>query len=186
MRRHLSALLGVLAALLVAAAPAAAQQSGGNAPPGVSGLDEYLETIPGPEGERPTGSVGRDEGGGSNGGRGSRGGGLSSRERERLAARGGDGEALVVLVDATAPGGASGEGGDGDSGGDAGDQTDLGPAGDPRAEAGPPSPLAATIDALTGDSDGDGLGWLLPAILVSVALAGVIAFLLRRRLSSAK
>jgi len=187
MRRHLSALLCVLAGLVVAAAPAAAQQQPqGNAPPGVSGLDEYLETLPEADGDRPTGSVGRGEDGSGSGGRR----GLSQPERERLAAQGQGGDALAELVNATAPAGATDggpSGGDGSPGDEADGDGGFGPAGDPRArEAGPPSPFAATIDALSGDSDGDGMGWLLPAILVLVAVAGVIAFLLRRRLSSAK
>jgi hypothetical protein len=181
MRRHLSALLCVFAGLMVAVAPAAAQQPQGNAPPGLSGLDEYLETLPEADGDRPTGSVGRGGDGAGSGGRR----GLSQPERERLAAQGQGGDALAELVNATAPAGAT------DGGPSGGDEADgdggFGPAGDPRArEAGPPSPFAATIDALSGDPDGDGLGWLLPAILVLVAVAGVIAFLLRRRLSSAK
>jgi hypothetical protein len=204
MRHHLSALLCVFAGLMVAVAPAAAQQPRSNAPPGLSGLDQYLEAVPEADGDRPTGSVGRGGDGARSGGRR----GLSQPERERLAAQGQGGDALAELVNATAPagptdggdggpsGGDDGAGDDGDEAGDdgagddgdeAGDDGAFGPAGDPRgAEAGPRSPLAATIDALSGDSDGDGLGWLLPAILVLVAVAGVIAFLVRRRLASAK
>lgn len=44
--------LAMLLAGLVLAAPAAAQQF--NAPPGNSGVDEYLESVPGAEGNRPT------------------------------------------------------------------------------------------------------------------------------------
>lgn len=94
----------------------------------------------------------------------------------------------ALLEDGAGDGGsAGGDGSPRDGDDEAGDDSGFGRAGDPRArEAGPPSRFAATIDALTGDSDGDGLGWLLPVILVLVAVAGVIALLLRRRLASAK
>ena len=125
MRRHLSALPCVLAGLMVAVAPAAAQQPQGNAPPGISGLDEYLETLPEANGDRPTGSVGRGgDGGGSGDGAGSGGRrGLSQPERERLAAQGQGGDALAELVNATAPAGAT-DGGPSGGDGSPGDEAD--------------------------------------------------------------
>jgi len=59
MRRVLLPLAVVLASAAPAAAPVHAQQV--NAPPGLSGVDEYLETVPGAGGaERPGGGSGPD------------------------------------------------------------------------------------------------------------------------------
>jgi hypothetical protein len=152
-------LLSALVALVLLAAPAAAlaQSAQTNAPPGNSAIDEYLETVPGATGnQRPS------AGGGAAGG----GGGLSDAQRARLDRLGPDGRTLAAAVDATSPARATLKKG----------------TATPAAVQGR-SPLGEVLDAATGSSsDGGGMGFVLPAILLG-SLLGVIALVVIRRRS---
>lgn len=176
MARFQTALASALFLLLLLAPSASAQRNcpGGsnNGPPGQSEVDQYSETVPGPCGDQP---VGPGAGGGSGGGTP-----LPAGVLEDLEALGPDGAAAAALAQATGPGkGSEGSGGPGSSGGEAGDASGL-----PEASAGG-SLLAGVVDAITGgagDGDEDGLGLILPLILLAVVVAGVI-YGLRRRLA---
>src|SRR5207245_928625 len=91
-----------------------------NAPPGNSGVGEYLETVPGAGGNTP---IGKHGGGRSNATLG-RGGALSPAAQRALDALGPDGKAAAGVAQQTAPGaatpgsgGAAGGGGSGAGGG---------------------------------------------------------------------
>lgn len=176
--RWLSLLLVCLLALAVAPTVAGARDPQVNAPPGTSGIDEYLETVPDAEGNRPAspGSGGGNGVGapGRPGRPGSGGGGAATvppgvrRELERTA----EGRAALALAAAGAP-----------------------PA-RPRSGASTPAParplqargqargdglLSAVAKSLTG-SGSDGLGFGLPLLLVASVLAiGLLAAARRRR-----
>ena len=139
--------LALVAALLLAA-PAGTLARGTLAPPGNSGIDEYLETIPKAGGNQPP----RRPGDGT--GRA----GLPPAQRGRLDRLGRDGRALAGLVESTGPRTVRRR----------------------LPEATGSSPLDKAIDALGGSDDGDGLGMLLPAILLA-ALLGTVALVLKRR-----
>jgi len=153
MTRAITALV-VLAFALPATALAQAPQS--TAPPGNSAVDEYLETVPGATGNqrpRPPAQQGSA-------------GVLSATERARLEQLGPDGRTLADAVDATAPGKARAK---------------------PRAPAAAAptgtgrSPAGEVIDAVTGSDGGNGMGLVLPAILIATLLAAITVVLLRRR-----
>ena len=147
-------LLACAVALLLAS-PAAAQ-SGQIAPPGNSGVDEYLETVPTPEGNRP--SRGDDGDGGGT----ARGPALSREARRRLEDSGPDGKRAAALAEATAPRPAR-----------SGRSAELEKAGEGKGAVG------AVVDRVVG-ADDDGMGAWLP-ILLGVTLAGAVAIAVIRR-----
>jgi hypothetical protein len=105
MRRLTWVLLGLAASVLLAA-PSAALAVPGTAPPGVSELDQYSETLLGAGGEN---TIDPSRGGGE--------GVLSPSTERQLQQLGPDGRAAARLAQATAPRGDSGtRGGNGDSG----------------------------------------------------------------------
>jgi hypothetical protein len=151
-------------ALLAPAAAAPAQET--NAPPGNSGIDEYLETVPSASGNRPTGRVV----GGPPARRA-----LPERAARALRGRGRDGRALERLVRETAPPRAGP------------DRARRGrPGASEPAGAGGDSPLRSVVRAVTGDDSGGGMGAALPAILLGAlaAAAGLVAIRLVRRRSA--
>jgi hypothetical protein len=148
-------LLCVLVALLLPAmpAPAMAQAPQTNAPPGNSAIDEYLETVPNATGnQRPRTPASTGDGSV-----------LTPSARARLESLGPDGKALGHAVDATAPPVAK-----------RGEKLATGSA---RGR----SPIGAIFEAAVG-GDGDGMGFMLPVILLA-SLLGVIALALLRRRS---
>jgi hypothetical protein len=153
------AALASCAACLALAAPAAAQ-SDRIAPPGNAGVDEYLETIPGADGNRP--SARRPDETPA----------LSGSARWRLEALGDDGRAAAALADATAPprpgAGRPATGGSGRPPG----------AGLERAGDGSGA-VSAVVDRAFGTDDG-GMGAALP-LLLAASLAGAVALALARR-----
>jgi hypothetical protein len=159
-----AAILAACALALLAPAAAPAQET--NAPPGNSGIDEYLETVPSASGNRPTGRIV----GGQPAGRGT-----PERAARALRGRGRDGQALERLVRETAPPQARREGARGRRTG----------AAEP-AGAGGDSPLRSVVRAVTGDDGGGGMGAALPAILLGAlaAATGVVALRLVRRRSA--
>lgn len=164
----------MLAVVLLGAAPVTAQAQSSVAPPGISGADQYKETIPGATGAEagPTNS-GSDAGGGSSGDAPS---GSGSGDAQRAAA----------LAEATAPGStATGGGAASSSSGSDGrtsgaDRTQDGTA----SVAGTASPGSSVLKAVTGATSPDGgSGPLLPIVLV-LGLIGAGALLVWRRRSA--
>jgi hypothetical protein len=151
-------LLTVLALGIAAPAPA---QSTKVAPPGNSGVDEYLETVP-------TAGGGKSSGSSSGGGHQ-----LPASVRRALSAQGADGRAALASAEATAPGSK----GAGTHGGAA--KPDAGDVREPSGESLP----SAIAHALTGEGQG-GMGIWLPLLLIGSALAITAAALLKRRSSA--
>lgn len=132
-----------LACLLLATLPAGASAQRGNAPPGNSGIDEYVESIPDAGGNRPTEGIGSVEGASR----------LSRRSQRALAARGSVGTAAANLAGATAP-----------------EKRRLDPSEEGRSEDAASGPASAVRRAVTGSGEG-GMGLVLPVILVLTVLA---------------
>ena len=190
--RSSTSLLVILAiGLMAAATPPLSFAKSGNAPPGNSGIDEYVEAVPSPSGDRPTepsggSSTGSGNGSGPTGDGGTAGPPLTQAQRDALLARGPDGASVVNAIEATkGNGGGSTAGGGGGKGGSAAG----GGARDPSSRASVPaergeSGLSAVWGALTG-TPGEGMGALLPVLLIVTALLGLgVAAQRRRRRSS--
>ena len=166
-------IIAVLASLALGVIVALAVPAGSfSAPPA---LDQYVETLPGAGGDKPS-QNGRN-GGGSGGGSGDGGGGgltVSASELEALQGSGEDGAAAAEAVAATAPrvDRNGGEGKNGRAGGDgfAGDELEA------FADSGE-TPVSAVFSALAGSGSG---GVVLPIVLLAALLAGV-AIAARRR-----
>lgn len=191
-------LQAALCALCLALPASAAAQ---NAPPGNSGVDQYLETVPDAGGDRvPRGGQGGAEDrvsatGRVEGGRSDRtGSSLPPGTAGRLEAAGAQGAALERLVASAEPrrartsaprrpsrvrepASARSEGGQAL----AGDQVPRPAPGERRLEGLRAAPGALTATSLTG-ADSGGMGLLLPALLASTTL-GTVALALRRRRS---
>lgn len=168
MNRILMALL-----VLALALPSTAQSQQTNAPPGNSAIDEYLETVPGPSGNtrpRPPGQRG-----GGSAGRSGGGGALTPAQRARLERLGPDGRTLAAAVDATSPAPPSNT---------SKNEISRPKSDGPLGESDGRSPLAEVLGTVTGSDDGNGMGVVLPAILVASLLAAVLLVLLRRRAAS--
>lgn len=189
-----STLIGLLVALALPATASARGQT--VAPPGNSGVNQYVESVPTAKGNRPTatispgggggntrGGTGNTGGGGSAGrtsaasGNGAAGGGaspLTPSAQRALARQGSRGRQVAALAAATGPGRARDRSRAGTS-----TRATIKPRSQvlPANDSSPPS---AVLRALTGASTHGGLGLLLPAILILGTLcAGLIA--LRRR-----
>lgn len=154
----------LLCAWLVLPSAAEAQQT--TAPPGNSGIDQYVETVPGATGNR---RPERKPGGTR---------GLTGETRRALEAQGEDGARAADLAAASAPetpASSPAKGGGGKaSGPDA--ATPL-----VRAEGSSRSPVEAVVEAVAGGGGESGMGPILP-ILLALMLASMIgAALLRRR-----
>ena len=156
-----------LAATLLAAAgagTAAGRPGCGHsvAPPGHSEGDEYSEFIPGP--------CGRQNPGGGGGGSHDA---VSSDTLSQLQSLGADGQGAAALAQATSPGG-----GKRDAAGSGGSDGGI-----TATSSGGGSALSGLLDGLTGDS-GDGMGALLPVLLLATLGAGLaFAVVVRRRAS---
>lgn len=190
-----------LALIAVLVLPASAAARGGTrtiAPPGNSGVSQYVETIPTAHGGRPTSSVHKggsgsahSQGGGgsgTSGGGGSAGGGtISSSTQRALDSQGAAGRAAAAFIQATAPSGVhttkQGPGGGGNGAGAGGAR-----AGSNNADASAgngPSPANSVFHALTGSSSSGGLGSILPIVLVVSSLGlSTLAILRRKRTTS--
>jgi hypothetical protein len=157
MRRLIGLFCCLLGLAFACAAPAVAQQAETVAPPGASAVDEYLETVPGADGNRPVKPGGAGHA-------------LTAKQRHALEQLGEDGRLAVALADATAPARRAGA----KSGG--GSSRDVMPSA-PSARG--DSPIAGTLTRALGGSGG-GVGAALPAFL-AVTLVAAGAFALRRR-----
>lgn len=155
--RHLALL--VLAVLSAAAPTAAAQQT--NAPPGNSGLDQYLESVPSDSGATPSRGVA-----------GSKPGKVPGAVTRTLRDRGASGAELQRLIARTVPQ-------------PRGTETRRAVKDVSRGHAGTASagggPVRATIAAATGSGGGAGL-WL--RLLVAALLVGAAGAVVLRRVRS--
>jgi hypothetical protein len=142
---------------------------GTNAAPGVSGVDEYVESVPTANGSSLRAAPSAGGGGESS---------LPAAARRQLAAQGADGQAVLAL----ARGGAARESGRSrsGSGGRPGGQAAARAAGEaqPPASSDQPSTASALARALDGSGPG-GMGAALPVIM-AVSLLGAAALGLRR------
>jgi hypothetical protein len=152
--------------------PSASARKRTIAPPGNSGISQYLESIPTASGSRPTntlhGSVGVPPGSGGGGG------GVSSATAKSLAAQGADGLAATSLARATAPSVRPRRGAAIGTGAASGSMVAA------TLGAGR-SPASSVFKALTGSSAGGGLGPILPAVLIASLVGAAGLALLRRR-----
>jgi hypothetical protein len=164
MTRTLTALVA-LALLLPSAAAAQAPQT--NAPPGNSAIDEYLETVPSATGNKPPPRRGGD---------GEATGALTSAQRKQLDALGPDGRQLAAVVDSTGPAPAHRSTTRGGTTTGAAVESSTGEVAGAQAR----SPLRAALAAAVGPHDGEGMGALLPVILLA-SLLGVMAIAVLRR-----
>ncbi len=152
----------LLALALVAALclpPLASAQAETVAPPGNSALDEYLQTVPGSSGDKRPGAPRAT---------------LAPAARRRLERRGANGRALAAIVDGTSERQASRPG-----------------ASARRSTVVVPgvvgsTPPRAVARAATGDVAGDGLGIVLPGVLLASAFAMTAVVIRRRRSSKAQ
>jgi hypothetical protein len=147
----------ILALVLLSPVPAGAADT--NAPPGNSGVDEYVEAIPGATGSRPAERLGNSPSSPSS---------LGAETRRQLAALGSDGRAVAGLVAATAPKQAKRPAATPSSGSSAKPSEDVGNVAVGRAAA----------KVATGSG---GLGLLLPVALIAIVAAGAASRLIRRR-----
>ena len=149
-----SRLFALLAAIAAAplGAPAGAAASKTIAPPGNSGVGQYVEVIPGSGGPAPVGSSPNH------------GPVLSASARHRLEASGPAGKAVASFVQQTGT-----------------PRAKHVPTrhGAPTAGHGTPLPGATSVRA--AGSAGGGLGWGLPAALGAIVLAGLGLLIVRRR-----
>jgi hypothetical protein len=159
--------LGVVIALSVFA-PAAQATLRTIAPPGNSGVQQYLENVPTASGNRPTNSI-HVGGAGGGGGHGGGGGGITPSTQRRLTALGAAGANAAALAKATAPRISHRARG----------RTAKPPralrAGGGRAAK---SPVAAVADTVSGSTSG--LGILLPVILLGTLLGSAAIAVVRR------
>jgi hypothetical protein len=187
-----------LALAILLAAPAWAQARVHTiAPPGNSGVSQYLETLPTAGGGQPTNSVhpvagpvggsGGSSGAGGSGGAAASGGTagnagagggtpIAASTQRALEAHGQTGAAAAALAVATAPHGSRPAAQTGESRANSSVSAASTSAGS--------SPATSVFKTLTGSAGGEGLGPLLPLLLIVSLLGAVVVALLRRRRTS--
>jgi hypothetical protein len=159
---HMTRALAALVVLALAVPTvSAAQAPQTNAPPGNSGIDEYLETVPGAGGNKRPRPPGQRKRRGTDA--------LTAAQRARLERLGPDGKALADAVEATAdtPAPASRR------------KNEIAAS---RSEG--RSPLTEVLSTVSGSDGGSGMGVVLPALLIAALLAALLLVLLRRRAAS--
>jgi hypothetical protein len=168
--------LSTVRALLIAAALSLALPAASAAklqpyiPPGNSGANEYIESVPTAAGDNATGNVIQSEGTGSS---------LPPSTQSALVSQGRDGRATAALANATAPAKLRNHRRHVAAGGGGGGSTGAGSSGAPPSSGG--SPAASVLKSLFG-LQGQG-GALLPVILILAALALGAERMWRRRTS---
>jgi hypothetical protein len=180
-------ILSLTGALVLGAAPAvAAAKPGCGAGPTVpvdSEIDQYAQSIPGACGNQQNDPDGGGSGGGGSGGGGDGSGDAGSTASgaippstvQRLQDLGANGAGTQALAEANAPQirGDGGRGSEGTGGSDSGAGSVLN------------SLLGADEgNSLLGADEGDGMGLVLPLILLAITAAGIV-FFTRRRISQA-
>jgi hypothetical protein len=163
--------------LVLGVATAAAQ----NVPPGVSGANQYTETLPGPGGNSAAG--GGNSSGGGTGAPNSAAQTLGTKNARKLESLGADGKAAAALATESAPTNAKPK----QTGHRGGKQTGKGPV----EKTGASSSGTATSNAQgssgveqvlgqitgTGGSNSGGMNWLLPLLIgASVVVAATYVF----------
>lgn len=173
----LGPLCTVIAGVIVLALPGSATARLVPIPPGNSGVNQYVESVPTASGGRPTSTVhpvapppGSERGGPMTDGAGTA-GAIPVSTQHSLVRNGSDGRAADALARATtpAPGPASARLASGQGS----------PSG--RANDAGPSPATGIADALTGSSSSGGLGYVLPVVLIISALGAVWLAVRRHR-----
>jgi hypothetical protein len=162
MRRQFMLSVAICGALLAGLTSAAVAQDT-NAPPGNSGIDQYLETVPDAGGNRPASNRNSSQ--------------LPARTVKRLKAAGSDGQAVANLVAST--GGTAAKKPSAVT-----NKSERKPTGKTRADdtAARPRKVPATIAAPTlGGSGRGGMGLLLPLLLGLSTVAALLLVLYRRR-----
>jgi hypothetical protein len=165
---------GLATGLLIAVSlllPAGASAHTVVAPPGNSGVSQYLEVVPSANGGRPSGPI-------ASGATGQR--TLSPATERAFARQGAVGRSAAALANATAPIGGQAiaePGGHSTAHGSLG----VGAAAPSAASAGGESPASSLAKALSGSAGGGGLGLWLPVILAGCAVGGGVLALIRRR-----
>ena len=169
------------AAFVAALAPPAAAKHGHLAPPGNSGIGQYVEIIPTASGSRPTNTVHRHQGTPSNtassgtlapvpefASPGSS--GVSGATAQALSADGPAGVAATNLARATDPASATAH------------RHGLAEPAAPVTSVGRgPSPVGSVLGTLTGSSSSGGLGPMLPVLLlITLVGAGALALIRHR------
>jgi hypothetical protein len=157
----------VLGALAVAMSLAFVASAGAQSP----GLDQYVESIPGPGGPKSTDK--KDEGGGGGDGGGdssSSGPTIESSQLDALRSQGRSGERAAAALEATSGSsdsqrGSNGSGSNGDSG--KGGLSDIETLN--AAEANGKTPVEAVLGSIGGGS-----GIALPLILLAVLIGGLV------------
>jgi hypothetical protein len=164
----------LLVAILLATAGATAAAQ--NVPPGVSGANQYTETLPGPGGNSAAG------GGTSAGGGASAAQTLGAKNARKLEALGPEGKAAAELATDSSPAGSSskttghkrGKHSAPDSGGKAG-QSDSSGSSNAQGSSGIQQVLGQITG--TGGSNSGGMDWLLPLLIgASVVVAATYLF----------
>lgn len=178
----------LVAVLLATVATTAAAQ---NVPPGVSGANQYTETLPGPGGNSAAGGGGAATGGGNPGG-GNRAGApkstaqtLGDANAQKLEALGPEGKAAAELATKSSPTGPStkkaghkgGDHGAGKTGGTGSSSTNAASSG-ANGSSGVQQVLGQITG--TGGSDSGGMSWLLP-LLIGASVVVAAAYLFARR-----
>jgi hypothetical protein len=146
------------------------------APPGVSGVSQYFETVPGSSCNHPSSGPGSGSGGG---------GSLPSGTGKQLSQSGAVGQAVKRLVASSGSGG-SGSAGSG-SGASAGNRAGNGtatPGVGTSINGSGRGPLSALLHPILSGSSSGGLGVLLPVFLIAALVLVLGATVLRRRLGS--
>jgi hypothetical protein len=189
--------IALTAALAFPALAAAKEPSRTIAPPGVSGIQQYVETVPTAQGGEPTTSVhsggsghggpGHSGGGGitGGGGGGSGGGGgdtsnradgsaIPSSTQRAMNSDGASGQAAAALAARTAPTPSQ-------QGGSGAHVSEVPSGVSSAARSTSPSPVSAIFKTLTGSSSDGGLGTVLPIILVAALLGFSGLAIVRRR-----
>jgi hypothetical protein len=174
---------------LVVAAPAAAKPCHNHTGHGNSEISQYLENVPGPCGDQGIGGNGSgDQGTSAGSGQGGSGvsAGLPAGTISRLESLGPAGAQAASFAESTSPGPVADGTGSGGSGGSStqSDSTQSGSGGTAGLDDGGGSFLSALADLVTGNEASgaadQGLGTLLPILLVGVLLGGVGILALRR------
>lgn len=182
----------MIALILAMGMPASAQARVHTiAPPGNSGVGQYLETLPTAGGGQPTNTVhpvggvggsggprrpggtggtgGTNRTGGTGGTGSSTGSAISPSTARTLAHEGSTGSAAAALAQATAPNPIRG--------------TSRRVTSAIATSSGS-SPATSVLKTLTGSSSGGGLGPLLPLVLIGSLLGAAVLALVRRRRTS--
>jgi hypothetical protein len=154
----------LMVVLTAQALPTISAAGAATVPPGVSGANQYAETLPGPDGNRPT-NEGQKE---------SPEQALGKKKAAQLERLGPEGKAAAELAAETASGpDQEGRGKQPSGGHGAGALSSSRPSGS--------SGFGQVLGQVTGTSDGGGMGLLLPLLVgASVVLAGAYALTRRR------